>query len=128
MDACVATGDTLMGDVVGPYSSEILALRDSMNLRAWRRTRTTVDIAQYLVALERFSSPEKTVREFLMSIVCASRAMGTEWAISKDDVDDILRDQGEDELSVSDMIIHTFDVEHLLVYFDIKYGGVKVKA
>lgn len=128
MDACVARGDTLMGDVVGPYSREILSLRDSMNLRAWCRTRTTVDIAHDLVALERFSSPEKTVREFLMGIVCASRAMETEWAISKDDVDDILRDQEVYDMSLTDMIVHTFDVEHLLVYFDIKYGGVKVKA
>lgn len=114
-----------MGDVVGPYCKETLSLRDAVSFPAWCRTRTTADIAQYLVALARFSSPEKTVRAFLMEIVAASRTMETEWEISEGDVDEILGDQGEDELSVSDMIIHTFDVEHMLVYFDIAYGEAR---
>lgn len=111
-----------MGDVIGPYCKETLSLRDSVSFSAWCWTRTTADIAQYLVALVRFSAPEKTVREFLMEIVSASRTMETEWVLSEEDVDEILRDQGEDDLSVSDMIVHTFDVEHLLVYFDLAYG------
>lgn len=112
-----------MGDVQEPCCRDTLSLRDAVNFPAWCRTRTTANIARYLVNLVMFSAPEKTVREFLMEIVFASRAMDTEWEISCDDVDEILED-GED-LGVSDMVIHTFDAEHLLVYFDLTFNKTK---
>jgi len=104
---------------------EDVGIEYAIGSRGWFRSKNTRDIAIHLAIAEKLNFPGKTVYAFLSGIADSTKNMQDEWVGSADiitleDVKDIIED--DDDLDIVDMLIHTFDMEHMASYVLLKFG------
>jgi len=93
--------------------------------REWFRTNNTREIALHLAIAEKLNFPDKTVYGLLSGIAESTKNLHDEWidtadVVTLEDVQDIIDD--DDDLDIVDMMIHTFDMEHMASYVIGKFG------
>ena len=117
------TGETRLGniDIVEPS-----CLKEYMvGTREWFRTNNTREIALHLAIAEKLNFPDKTVYGLLSGIAESTKNLHDEWidtadVVTLEDVQDIIDD--DDDLDIVDMMIHTFDMEHMASYVIGNFG------
>ena len=102
-----------MGDTEIVFSSDesLLSYLDSGKMCD---ERSIQEISSHLAYAEKINSPRRTVHQFLSDI--ASSTLD----ISSQDIDEIVSEGSY--MGVVEMMIHTFQVEHICSYVTSKFG------
>jgi len=107
------TRNTMMRDTAIVFSSDE-SLLSYLNSGRMCDERSIQEISSHLAYAEKLDSPEMTVHQFLSGIASSTVE------ISSQDIDEIISEG--DYLGVVEMMIHTFEVEHICSYVTSKFG------
>jgi len=122
----IVTGDTKLSNAeIVEFDHTSQQRGYIVGTKEWVRAQNTRDMAIHLAIAEKVNFPDKTIYEFLSGIAESTSNMQDEWidtagVITLEDVLDIIDD--EDNLGIVDMLIHTFDMEHMASYVIVKFG------
>ena len=115
------TCDTKMGD-----SSIICSGQESLmtylNSGEMCEDQSIQEISSHLAYAEKLNSPDITVYQFLSGIASSTRSTMNPCGgmVTPQDITEIISEG--DYLSVVDMMVHTFEVEHICSYVVSKFG------
>lgn len=107
------TRNTILGDTEIVFSSDE-SLLTYLNSGRMCDERSIQEISSHLAYAEKLNCPGMTVHQFLSGIASSTTN------ISSQDIDEIVSEG--DYLGVVEMMIHTFEVEHICSYVTSKFG------